>query len=210
MVFNSINQIIADKLLQINAINLNVSQPYIWASGIISPIYCDNRLSLSYPEIRSLICQSFAELAAEIPFDTIAGVATGGIAHGVLLAQALNKPFVYVRSVAKGHGLKNAVEGKLDPGDHVLVVEDLVSTGGSSLQAVDALREAGATVTDMLAIVTYGFSKAIDAFQNSAVQLQTLTDYTAIVKQAIDTGRISADMEQSLAAWRSDPEAWNK
>ena len=201
MVFNSINQIIADKLLQINAINLNVSQPYIWASGIISPIYCDNRLSLSYPEIRSLICQSFAELAAEIPFDTIAGVATGGIAHGVLLAQALNKPFVYVRSVAKGHGLKNAVEGKLDPGDHVLVVEDLVSTGGS---------EAGATVTDMLAIVTYGFSKAIDAFQNSAVQLQTLTDYTAIVKQAIDTGRISADMEQSLAAWRSDPEAWNK
>lgn len=98
----------------------------------------------------------------------------------------------------------------MDPGDHVLVVEDLVSTGGSSLQAVDALREAGATVTDMLAIVTYGFSKAIDAFQNSAVQLQTLTDYTAIVKQAIDTGRISADMEQSLAAWRSDPEAWNK
>ena len=203
-------QNIADKLLQINAINLNVDQPYTWASGIISPIYCDNRLSLSYPELRTLICDSFAQLAAGLDYDAIAGVATGGIAHGAILAERLHKPFLYVRSGAKSHGLRNAVEGKLTAGDRVLVIEDLVSTGGSSLQAVEALREAGAEVSDMLAIVTYGFPVALSAFNAAGIRLQTLTDYPAIIAQAVASGQISAAMQDTLQEWNQDPAGWRK
>jgi len=203
-----IKQELADKLLQINAIKFNVTQPFTWASGIRSPIYCDNRLTLSYVEVRNLICRGFMQLASDLDFDIVGGVATGGIAHGMLLADRLSKPFLYVRSSSKGHGLQNSVEGKMPPGARVLLIEDLVSTGGSSLQAVEAVRSAGGLVDDVLAIVQYGFPMAAAAFDDANVKLSTLTDFQTIVRQGIQIGTLTPDQTDTLNEWSSDPRNW--
>jgi orotate phosphoribosyltransferase len=202
----------AEFLLQIKAIKLNNSTPFVWASGWNSPIYCDNRKTLSYPQIRTYIRQQFATIIREEfgEVDVIAGVATGGIAHGVLVAQDLGKPFVYVRSEQKKHGLTNQIEGVLEKGQSVVVVEDLVSTGKSSLMAVDALREAGANVRGMVAIFSYLFPVAEEAFKEANCQLFTLSNYEMLIKQALATSYINEGDVESLSTWRKDPANWRK
>lgn len=166
-------------MLQINAIKLSPKEPFVWASGIKSPIYCDNRLTLSHPDIRKTIARSFADVAKESfeSIDVVAGVATGAIAHGILVAEVLNLPFVYVRSAPKGHGMQNLIEGQVNAGQKVLVIEDLVSTGMSSIQAIDALQSVNVDVVGLLAIFTYGFQKANDAFEMKNCTWKTLTNY---------------------------------
>lgn len=194
---------VARHLLQIKAIRLSPQNPFTWASGIKSPIYCDNRMVLSYPDTRNFIKSKLAEKSKEFGnFDLIAGVATAGIAHGMLLADALNMPFIYVRDKAKGHGRQNKIEGDLKPDSKILVVEDLISTGGSSLKAVDALIEAGGTVTGVLAIFTYGFEKARTAFANANCPLQTLSDYDALIPEAVENQYISNSDLEMLIEWR--------
>lgn len=203
---------IARSLLQINAIKLEPANPFTWASGWKSPIYCDNRKSLSYPKLRKKIQQGFVQLLEECfeKPDVIAGVATGAIAHGLLVAEGLGLPFVYVRSSAKKHGLGNQVEGDLPPNARVLVVEDLVSTGKSSLAAVEALREAGARVMGMAAIFTYGFATAIENMENANVHLETLSNYNTLIEVALESNYIAeADLE-TLKAWREQPDKWGK
>lgn len=203
---------VAGYLLQSKAIMLEPTKPFIWASGWHSPIYCDNRVTLSYPEIRTLIREAFVKTINDhfkAP-DMIAGVATGAIAQGVLVAEEMGLPFVYVRSSAKGHGRKNMVEGRLSPGQKVVVVEDLVSTGGSSLKAVEALREAGAEVTGMVAIFSYGFQVAVDNFRNAGIELITLTDYHTLIQRAVDSGDIQQEQVTMLQQWREDPSTWNR
>jgi len=202
----------AEFLLQIKAIKLNNAKPFVWASGWNSPIYCDNRKTLSYPKIRTYIRQKFATLIREEfgEVDVIAGVATGGIAHGVLVAQDLGKPFVYVRSEQKSHGLTNLIEGVIEEGQSVVVVEDLVSTGKSSLQSVEALRKAGANVRGMVAIFTYLFPQAENAFREANCTLVTLSDYENLIRQALATGFISEGDVESLSDWRKDPANWRK
>ncbi len=203
---------VAGYLLQCKAIILEPTKPFIWASGWHSPIYCDNRVTLSYPEIRTLIREAFVKIIGDhfqSP-DLIAGVATGAIAQGVLVAEEMDLPFVYVRSSAKGHGRKNMVEGRLSPGQKVVVVEDLVSTGGSSLKAVEALREAGAEVTGMVAIFSYGFQVAVDNFRNAGIELITLTDYHTLIQRAVDSGDIQQEQVTMLQQWREDPSTWNR
>lgn len=202
---------VAEFLLKIKAVELSPTTPFTWASGLKSPIYCDNRKTLSYPEIRNFLRDRFSAIALEkfgMP-DVVAGVATGGIALGALVAQQLNVPFVYVRSEAKKHGLGNQVEGVLTNGQKVLVIEDLVSTGKSSLNAVAALREAGAEVMGMIAIFTYNFAKATENFTEAKCQLHTLTEYNTLVKQAQQSGYINQEQEQSLHEWKSNPEKWS-
>jgi orotate phosphoribosyltransferase len=206
----TIKKHLASKLLQINAIKFNPEQPFTWASGIRSPIYCDNRLTLSYPDVRNLICTGFQALAEPLEYDLIAGVATGGIAHGMLLADRLEKPFIYIRSASKGHGLQNAIEGKLDPGAKVLVIEDLISTGGSSMKAIQAVQDAGGIVTDLLAISSYGFAVASELFSAHGVNVSVLTDYNTLVEVGIRENFISAQAEATLSAWNKDPENWFK
>lgn len=201
---------IAVSLLQIKAIKLQPSNPFTWASGWKSPIYCDNRKTLSYPAIRSFICDSFVDLIkAKYPeVEVIAGVATGAIAHGMLVADRMNLPFIYVRSSAKEHGLGNQIEGFYQPGQKVVVVEDLISTGGSSLKAVKALREAGCEVLGMVAIFTYQFQKSVDAFVEANCALDTLSNYSVLVDTAVKEDFIkTADME-TLKKWRENPEVW--
>ncbi|NSW95465.1 MAG: orotate phosphoribosyltransferase [Bacteroidales bacterium] len=203
---------IAEYLLQIKAIKLQPSNPFTWASGWKSPIYCDNRKTLSYPEIRSYISSSFARLISEKykDADLIAGVATGAIAHGVLTAEKLRLPFVYVRSGAKDHGLGNQIEGYFEAGQRAVVVEDLISTGNSSLSAVKALRDAGCEVLGMTAIFTYEFKKAADSFAEEKCILDTLSNYTTLIDTALKTGYITqADME-TLKEWRMNPSEWGK
>lgn len=203
---------IARSLLQINAIKLEPANPFTWASGWKSPIYCDNRKSLSYPSLRKKLQKAFVEVVEnhfEKP-DVIAGVATGAIAHGLLVAEAMGLPFVYVRSSAKKHGLGNQIEGDLMPNANVLVVEDLVSTGKSSLEAVEALREAGANVIGMAAIFTYGFKVARENFEQANVELQTLSDYASLIDIALESNYINeADLE-TLRYWREHPDKWGK
>ncbi|HMQ46114.1 MAG TPA: orotate phosphoribosyltransferase [Saprospiraceae bacterium] len=202
---------VAEKLLQINAIKLSPQKPFIWASGRKSPIYCDNRVILSYPEVRRFITNAFVEKSKSFaPFDTIAGVATAGIAHGVLLASALDLPFVYVRSSAKAHGRQNQIEGELPSKSRVLVIEDLISTGGSSLAAVEALREAGAQIAGVLAIFTYGFPEALAAFETSNCHLDTLCDYPSLLHEAINSNYIEADNLATLEIWSKDPVGWSE
>ncbi|MBW6502237.1 MAG: orotate phosphoribosyltransferase [Bacteroidales bacterium] len=203
---------IADYLLQIKAIKLQPSNPFTWASGWRSPIYCDNRKTLSYPGIRTYIRDSFAELISTLYPETevIAGVATGAIAHGALVAQKLSLPFIYVRSGAKEHGLGNQIEGYFEPGQKVVVVEDLISTGGSSLGAVKALREAGTVVSGMVAIFTYEFTRAEEAFASENCRLNTLSNYSALVETAVKTGYISKSDVDTLKEWRKDPSVWGK
>ena len=198
-------------LLQIKAIKLNNSQPFTWASGRKSPIYCDNRVTLSYPKIRTFIRQQFVDMISEEfgEVELIAGVATGGIAQGALVAQELGLPFAYVRSEEKKHGLSNQIEGVVSNGQSVVVVEDLISTGKSSLNVVRALIEAGCNVKGMVAIFTYGLKIAEDSFKTVQVPLVTLTDYNNLIKVAIDKDYIKEDDLMSLNEWRENPELWS-
>jgi orotate phosphoribosyltransferase len=201
---------VAEFLLQIKAVKLQPSQPFTWASGWSSPIYCDNRKTLSFPAIRTHIRQGYAEAILE-KFgkpDVIAGVATGGIAQGALVAQELGIPFIYVRSTAKGHGLGNQIEGHFEKGQKVIVIEDLISTGGSSLVAVEALREAGCEVKGLIAIFTYGFDIAAENFKAADCPFVTLTDYDHLIDQALKLEYINESDVQSLKKWRNSPGTW--
>ena len=200
----------AEFLLQIKAIKLQPSNPFTWASGWKSPIYCDNRITLSHHATRTYIREQLADAVVERfgKPDVIAGVATGAIAHGILVAQELGLPFVYVRPEPKKHGRKNQIEGFIESGQNVVVIEDLISTGGSSLKAVKALEEAGCTVNGMAAIFTYGFQLADDNFKEAKCDLITLSDYNSLVDQAIDTGYISDDEINALKKWRKAPDLW--
>ena len=199
-------------LLQIKAIKLNNESPFTWASGRKSPIYCDNRVTLSYPDIRTFIRQQFVAIVNELyaDVDVIAGVATGGIAQGVLVAQDLGKPFVYVRPEEKKHGLGNKIEGDLKSGQSVVVIEDLISTGKSSLQVVDALRDAGCSVKGMAAIFTYNLEVAKQAFEPKDVLLNTITDYHTLIDLAAEESFISQEDLISLTKWRENPELWSE
>jgi len=203
---------IAQSLLQIKAIKLNPANHFTWASGWYSPIYCDNRKILSYPAVRKQVCEGFTGIVQEKypDVDIIAGVATGAIAHGVLVAEKLGKPFIYVRSSPKTHGLSNQVEGEFWPGAKVVVIEDLVSTGGSSLSAVEALRENGCEVLGMAAIFTYGFSTARENFAGADVCLDTLSDYKTMIELAVRQGYVREDELQTLQEWRRDPANWKR
>lgn len=202
----------AEFLLQIKAIKLDNNNPFTWSSGIKSPIYCDNRKILSYPKIRTYIRQEFTKLIREEfgELDLLAGVATGAIAHGVLVAQELGLPFAYVRSTKKEHGLSNQIEGVVESGQSVVVIEDLVSTGQSSLAAVKALRDAGCNVKGMVAIFTYGLESAARNFKADNVILHTLTDYDHLIKYALDMKYIKESDKLSLVRWRENPEGWGK
>ena len=197
--------------MQSKAIKLEPANPFTWASGWKSPIYCDNRRTLSFPKIRSIIRDALVQTIREYYPDAevIAGVATGAIAQGALVADAMGIPFVYVRSSAKGHGLGNQVEGYLEPGKKVVVVEDLISTGGSSLSAVEVLRQAGNPVLGMVAIFTYGFPLAVENFAKADCQLHTLTNYNELLQLALDSGYIQPEQLNTLKLWRETPDKWN-
>lgn len=203
---------IAQTLLQIKAIKLSPANPFTWASGWRSPIYCDNRKTLSFPEARREIYEAFATLIGEKypQAEVIAGVATGAIACGVLAAEELGKPFIYVRSAPKDHGMANQVEGYFEPGAKVVVVEDLISTGGSSLKAVEALRAAGCEVLGMVAIFTYGFPTAAENFERAGVQLDTLSDYNTLIELAAEQDYIRPEEMETLREWRKAPDVWNR
>lgn len=202
---------VAHRLLQINAIKLSPQKPFTWASGIQSPIYCDNRTALSFPEVRRFIIKGFAQASAIFqPFNVVAGVATAGIPHGALLAEELGLPFVYVRSKAKSHGRQNQIEGVLPEGARVLVIEDLISTGGSALKAVEALREANADVVGVMAIFSYGFDKARTAFEAAGTSFATLSTYDALLKAAAEAEYIAPEEMETLEAWRKSPETWGQ
>lgn len=201
---------IADLLLKCEAIKLEPENPFLWASGWHSPIYCDNRITLSFPEIRNVIRDRFVEIIQrEFPrAGLIAGVATGAIAQGALVADKLDLPFVYIRSSAKEHGRQNLIEGRIGENRNVVIVEDLISTGGSSLKAANALKESGCNVLGMVAIFTYGFMKAEENFKTANIPLITLSDYETLLDQAIETGYITADHVRILQNWRVDPANW--
>jgi len=203
---------VAEKLLDIQAIRLQPEKPFTWASGWKSPIYCDNRLALSFPGTRRFIKESLiAAVKHNFPnAEGIAGVATAGIPQGALIADAMDLPFMYVRSKPKGHGMENMIEGKVTEGQKVVVVEDLISTGGSSLKAVQDLRNAGFEVLGMVAIFTYGFEIAEQNFSNAAVKLICLSDYAAMLPQAVNSGYIDKSALSSLSEWRKDPGNWKQ
>lgn len=202
----------AEKLLQIKALQINLQKPYVWASGWNSPVYCDNRKVLSYPYVRDFVKSELANMVLEhFPdAEVIAGVATAGIAHGVMAADLLKLPFIYVRSKPKEHGMGNQIEGFMEPGKKVVVVEDLVSTGKSSLQAVDAIRAAGGEVIGMCALFTYGFNAAAEAFQQANVPLHTISNYNALMEVAEEQKLIASEQKASLEQWRVDPASWGK
>ena len=203
---------VAKKLLQINTIKVQPSNPFTWASGWLSPIYCDNRKVLSYPETRSYICEQFTRVVKEKypDADIIAGVATGAIAHGVLVAEKLGLPFIYVRSSPKGHGLENLIEGDLRPGQKVVIIEDLVSTGGSSLKVAEALSNFGGDVLGMIAIFTYDFPVANQNFKSAGIELTSLSNYQTLIEQALEMGEIRAEEIESLQNWRENPSEWGR
>jgi len=205
-----LERIVAAKLLKIKAVKLQPSNPFTWASGWKSPIYCDNRKTLSYPALRNFIKLELARLIRENydQADAIAGVATGAIAQGAMVAEELGLPFVYVRSSPKDHGLENLIEGDLKPGMKVIVIEDLISTGGSSLKAVEAIRADGSEVIGMLAIFTYGFPIAEEAFKKAKVELTTLSNYEAVLETALATNYIHESELTALQEWRKSPTTW--
>ncbi|MED9995665.1 MAG: orotate phosphoribosyltransferase [Paludibacteraceae bacterium] len=210
---NTVEKLVASQLLEVEAVKLRPNEPFTWASGWKSPIYCDNRKTLSYPKVRSTIKLELARLILEKypDVEVIAGVATGAIAQGALVADALGLPFVYVRSSAKDHGMKNLVEGYLEEGKKVVVVEDLISTGGSSLKAVAALREEKqANVLGMVAIFTYQFPVAQEQFAAANVELTTLSNYNALVEAAAEINYIDDSVVPTLQEWRKDPANWQK
>ncbi|MCS5664161.1 MAG: orotate phosphoribosyltransferase [Flavobacteriales bacterium] len=200
----------AEFLLQIKAIKLQPGNPFTWASGWDSPIYCDNRITLSHHATRTYIREQLAHAVVERfgKPDVIAGVATGAIAHGILVAQELGLPFIYVRPEPKKHGRKNQIEGFVESGQNVVVIEDLISTGGSSLKAVKALEEVGCTVNGMAAIFTYGFDLSVQNFKNAKCDLVTLSDYDNLIEQAMDTGYVSDEEIDTLKKWREAPDQW--
>lgn len=202
----------AEKLMQIKALQMNLQKPYTWASGWNSPVYCDNRKVLSYPYVRDFVKSELANMVLEhFPeAEVIAGVATAGIAHGVMAADLLKLPFIYVRSKPKEHGMGNQVEGVLEPGQKVVIVEDLVSTGKSSLQVAEVLRELGAEVIGMCALFTYGFPVADEAFAKANVPLHTISNYAALMEVAEEAGIIKAEEKATLEQWRIDPGNWRK
>lgn len=201
---------VARNLLQIKAIKLSPQSPFTWASGLKSPIYCDNRTLLSYPPIRDMVIEGLVEKSELFqPFDLVAGVATAGIPHGALLADRLRLPFVYVRAKAKEHGRKNLIEGELKSGQRVLVIEDLISTGGSSLQAVDALRSEGCVVVGVLAIFSYEFDGAKASFNQADCRLETLSDYSTMTQVAVESAYVSPADQETLKLWRQDPKQWS-
>ena len=208
---NTLESIFAAKLLNVKAIKLQPANPFTWASGWKSPFYCDNRKTLSFPDLRTFVKVELTRTILEnFPeAEAVAGVATGAIAQGALVADALGLLFAYVRSKAKDHGMANLIEGELQPGTKVVVVEDLISTGGSSLKAVEALRAAGYEVVGMVASYTYGFPVAEQAFADADVKLITLTNYEAVVAEALRTGYIADDQVPTLHEWRNDPAHWN-
>lgn len=200
----------AEKLLQIKALQVNLQKPYTWASGWKSPVYCDNRKVLSFPYVRDFVKSELANMILEqFPdAEVIAGVATAGIAHGVMAADLLKLPFVYVRAKPKEHGMGNQVEGVLLPGQKVVVVEDLISTGKSSLQVVDVLREQGAEVLGMCGLFTYGFPVADVAFEKAGLPLHTISNYTALMEVAEEQQLVRPEDKEILANWRKDPANW--
>lgn len=200
---------LAQKLLQIKAIKLSPSEPFTWASGIKSPIYCDNRVTLSYPEIRTFVKIALSTLSEQLEdYDTVAGVATAGIAHGALIADYIKKPFIYVRSKAKGHGRENIIEGDFSRAKKVLVVEDLISTGGSSIQAVEALRAEGIEVVGVIALFSYEFEKAKKNFEAANCPYLTVSGYSTMLTQAKKTNYITDEEYATLQNWSKDPSGW--
>lgn len=204
-------KIVAEKLLQINAIRLNIQTPFTWASGWKSPIYCDNRRILSFPFVRDFIKSEMSNIVFErFPdAEVIAGVATGGIPHGALVADQLKLPFIYVRTKAKGHGLGNRIEGVLEKGRQVVVIEDLVSTGGSSLDACAAIREAGGVITGMVSVFNYGFPVAARAIEAAQIPYFALSNYRILIEVALEKKLIDEEQVKTLQAWREAPEKWN-
>ncbi|MFC6331333.1 orotate phosphoribosyltransferase [Paenibacillus septentrionalis] len=203
---------IAQALLNIEAVALRPNEPFTWTSGIKSPIYCDNRLTMTYPEIREQVADGFVTMIKELypNVEVIAGTSTAGIPHAAWVAQKLNLPMVYIRDKAKGHGKQNQIEGRLQPGQKVVVIEDLISTGGSSLKAALAVREAGAEPLAVLAIFTYQFQTAVDAFAEAGVPLHTISNYSALIEQALASGKIAEADVASLQAWRENPQAYGQ
>jgi orotate phosphoribosyltransferase len=208
----STQKFFAEKLLQIKALQINPQNPYTWASGWHSPVYCDNRKVLSFPYVRDFVKSELANMVLEhFPdAEVIAGVATAGIAHGVMAADLLKLPFVYVRSKPKEHGMGNQIEGVMEPGKKVVVVEDLISTGKSSLEVVEVLRANGANVVGMIGLFTYGFNAAAEAFEKANVPLHTISNYMALMEVAEDQQLIDAAQKETLGQWRVDPANWGK
>lgn len=204
--------ILAEKLLQIKALKINLEQPYTWASGWKSPIYCDNRKVLSFPYVRDYVKSELANMVLEHFGDAevIAGVATAGIPHGALVADLIKLPFIYVRDKPKGHGLENRIEGVLEKGQKVVVIEDLVSTGMSSLKAVEAIREAGGEVIGMCALFTYGFPQAEEALETAEVVLESITTYDAMLEVALKLSLVNEEQVKELQEWRKAPEIWRQ
>lgn len=205
-----LEHLVAEKLLKVKAVKLQPANPFTWASGWKSPIYCDNRKTLSYPAVRNFIKIELARTVMEqFPeVEAVAGVATGAIAQGALVADQIGLPFVYVRSAPKDHGLENLIEGDLRPGQKVVVIEDLISTGGSSLKAVEALRKNGCEVVGMVAIFTYDFAVANQRFKDANVRLLTLSNYNAVVEEALNISYIAENEVETLKEWRRDPAKW--
>ncbi len=208
----STERTVAKALLDIRAVSLNAEEPFLWASGWRSPIYCDNRRLLSYPDKREYVCRTMADIIVEKYSDVevIAGVATGAIAYGALIARMLDKPFIYVRPKPKDHGTASQIEGVLEQGNKVVVIEDLISTGRSSLSATMALNAAGAHVMGMVAIVSYNFVQARKAFENENMELTTLTDYDTLIEVAVETGYIKESELELLKEWRFSPSTWGQ
>ena len=201
---------IASALLKVEAVKLNPNNPFIWSSGWKSPIYCDNRITLSYPELRTVVKQQLTQIVKEhFPVtDAIGGVATAGIPQGALIADALNLPYIYVRSKPKGHGMENLIEGRISPGDSIVLVEDLISTGGSSLKAAEALQKFDVKVLGIIAIFTYGFPQAEENFKKADIKGVALSSYQELVKVALEKGMIKENQLDILNSWRNDPENW--
>ena len=203
---------VAKKLLEIHALKIQPQNPFTWASGWKSPIYCDNRKILSYPSTRAFIRDCFVSVVKEKypQAEVIAGVATGAIAMGALVAEQLGLPFIYIRSAPKGHGLENLIEGVMHAGQKVVVIEDLISTGGSSLNAADAVKNAGGVVLGMVAVFTYGFPHAISNFKEKGIELTTLSNYHALIDTAVQSGDVTKEQVATLMQWREDPASWGK
>lgn len=203
---------VAEFLLQIKAVKLQPNNPFQWSSGWNSPIYCDNRKVLSYPKVRTFVRQTFVSAITERygEPDMIAGVATGGIAIGALIAEEMGIPFIYVRSSAKAHGMQNQIEGAYEKGQNVVVIEDLISTGGSSIKAIEALREGGLEIKGLAAIFTYGFDVAIKNFKDADCDFITLSNYDLLIEQAVADNYVTSEDVESLSDWKTNPENWNK
>lgn len=206
----SVAATVAEGLLRIGAVALRPSDPFTWASGRLSPIYCDNRLTLAHPELRSTLAEALAERARALSPDVLAGTATAGIPHAALAADRLGLPMAYVRSAPKGHGKGNQIEGRIESGQRVVVIEDLISTGGSSLAAVEAVQRAGAEVPAVLALFTYGLDEAAARFAAAGVALEVLCDLGTLLQVAEHTGALDAEAVASLRGWRADPAAWSR